>query len=163
MIRRALPADAKAIAQVHISSWQDAYRDLMPSQFLSGLQATLTRREAHWVRSLALGASTVWVAEVGQQVVGWIAVGASRDEDAVQANVGEVMAVYVLAEHWYTGVGLALWKAGLQDLLAQGYERLTLWVLAGNERAIRFYRRAGVWRRPGLSAILKGAVLRWWR
>jgi ribosomal protein S18 acetylase RimI-like enzyme len=143
MIRRALPADAKAIAQVHISSWQDAYRDLMPSQFLSGLQATLASREAHWVRSLALGESTVWVTEVGQQVVGWIAVGASRDEDAVQTNAGEVMALYVLAEHWQTGVGLALWKAGLQDLLAQGYERLTLWVLAGNERAIRFYRRAG--------------------
>ena len=143
MIRRPLPADAKAIAQVQISSWQDAYRDLMPAQFLSGLQATLARREAHWVRSLALGESTVWVAEVGQQMVGWIAVGASRDEDAVQTNAGEVMAIYVLAEHWQTGVGLALWKAGLQDLLVQGYERLTLWVLAGNERAIRFYRRAG--------------------
>ena len=143
MIRRVLPADAKAIAQVHISSWQDAYRDLMPAQFLSGLPATLARREAHWVRLLALGESTVWVAEVGQQIVGWISVGASRDEDAVQAKAGEVMAIYVLAEHWQTGVGLALWKAGLQDLLAQGYERLTLWVLAGNERAIGFYRRAG--------------------
>ncbi|EIK60939.1 MULTISPECIES: GNAT family N-acetyltransferase [Pseudomonas] len=143
MIRRALPADAKAIAQVHISSWQDAYRDLMPAQFLSGLQATLARREAYWARSIASGESTVWVAEVGQQIVGWISVGASRDEDAVQAKAGEVMAIYVLAGHWQTGVGLALWKAGLQDLLAQGYERLTLWVLAGNERAIRFYRRAG--------------------
>ncbi|MEZ0507418.1 N-acetyltransferase family protein [Pseudomonas sp. Env-44] len=143
MIRRALPTDAKAIAQVHIRSWQDAYRDLMPAQFLSGLQVTLARREAHWARSLASGESTVWVAEVGQQIVGWISVGASRDEDAVQANAGEVMAIYVLAEHWHSGVGLALWNAGLQDLLAQGYERLTLWVLAGNERAIRFYRRAG--------------------
>ena len=55
MIRRALPADANAIAQVHISSWQDVYRDLMPAQFLSGLQATLARREAHWARSLASG------------------------------------------------------------------------------------------------------------
>ena len=31
MIRKALPRDAQAIAQVHISSWQDAYRDRMPA------------------------------------------------------------------------------------------------------------------------------------
>lgn len=41
MIRRALSTDANAIAQVHISSWQEAYRDLMPTDYLNGLQATL--------------------------------------------------------------------------------------------------------------------------
>lgn len=37
MIRKASPSDAKAIAQVHISSWQDAYRDLMPAEYLLSL------------------------------------------------------------------------------------------------------------------------------
>ncbi|MBJ2285959.1 GNAT family N-acetyltransferase [Pseudomonas haemolytica] len=143
MIRRALPTDAQAIAQVHISSWQAAYRDLMPAQFLSALQATLAQREANWMRSIASGESNVWVAEVDLQVVGWISVGACRDADAAGGNTGEVMAIYVLAGFWQSGVGLALWEAGLQDLMAQGYKRLTLWVLVGNERAIRFYRRAG--------------------
>ena len=53
------------------------------------------------------------------------------------------MALYVLAEHWKTGVGFALWQAGLQHLIEQGYQRLILWVLTGNERAIRFYRSVG--------------------
>ncbi|WP_460135858.1 N-acetyltransferase family protein [Pseudomonas sp. S1_E04] len=143
MIRRALPSDAKAIAQVHVSSWQEAYRDLMPAEYLNSLNATLPRREAFWGRSIESGESNVWVAQLNQQVVGWISVGASRDEDAAGGGVGEVMAIYVLAGYWQTGVGLALWKAGVQDLLAQGYQRLTLWVLSRNERAIRFYRRAG--------------------
>ena len=155
MIRRALPTDAKAIAQVHISSWQDAYRDLMPAQFLSGLQVTLARREAHWARSLASGESTVWVAEVGQQIVGWISVGASRDDDGAGQNIGEVMAIYVLAGNWQTGLGLALWQAGVQHLMEQGYDRLTLWVLARNERAIQFYRRAGCVEEAGSERTLE--------
>ena len=61
MIRKALPSDAQAIAQVHISSWQAAYRDVMPAQFLKGLESTLARREAYWVRSIASGQSIVWL------------------------------------------------------------------------------------------------------
>lgn len=143
MIRTALPTDAKAIAQVHISSWQAAYRDLMPAEYLNALQTTLAQRESFWARSIESSDSGVWVAEPNNQVVGWISVGASRDDDAAGQNIGEVMAIYVLAGNWQAGVGLALWKAGVQYLREQGYEGLTLWVLARNERAIQFYRRAG--------------------
>lgn len=142
MIRNALPSDARAIAQVHISSWQQAYRELMPGEYLNSLQASLAQRELFWVGSIEAAGSNVWVAELNEQVVGWISVGASRDEGAAN-SVGEVRALYVLAEHWRTGVGHALWSAGLQRLREQEYRRLTLWVLARNERAMRFYRRAG--------------------
>ncbi len=149
MIRKALPGDANAIAQVHIRSWQEAYRDLMPAEFLNGLDVTLARRESFWVRSIESGESDVWVAELDGQVVGWISAGASRDERAAGANTGEVMAIYVLARYWQAGVGLALWNAGLQFLMEQGYECLTLWVLSRNERAIRFYRRMGCFEDAG--------------
>ena len=143
MIRKALPGDANAIAQVHIRSWQEAYRDLMPAEFLKGLDATLARRESFWGRSIESGESDVWVAELDGKVIGWISVGASRDEEAAGANTGEVMAIYVLARYWQAGVGLALWNAGLQFLREEGFQGLTLWVLSRNERAIRFYRRMG--------------------
>lgn len=143
MIRNALPGDAKAIAQVHVSSWQAAYRDLMPADYLNSLGATLARREDYWNRAIEAQEPRVFVAQVNEQVVGWIAVGASRDEAVAGGKVGEVLAIYVLADYWQTGVGLALWKAGLQWLEQQGYACLTLWVLSGNERAIRFYRRVG--------------------
>ena len=159
MIRTALPSDANAIAHVHIRSWQAAYRDLMPADYLHSLGATLARREAFWSRSIESGESNVVVAEAGGQVVGWICIGAGRDEDAVVGESGEVMALYVLAEHWHAGVGLALWQAGVQQLRAQGFQRLTLWVLAGNERAIRFYRRAGCVEEAGSERTLeRGAV-----
>ncbi|KPZ28528.1 Uncharacterized protein ALO38_01541 [Pseudomonas coronafaciens pv. zizaniae] len=155
MIRRALPSDANAIARVHVGSWQDAYRDLMPAEYLSSLETTLAQRESFWARSIESGEPCVLVAELHEQVVGWISVGASRDEDATTDTAGEVMAIYVLARHWQTGVGLALWKAGLQWLMEQGYQRLTLWVLARNERAIRFYRRAGCVEETGSERTLE--------
>lgn len=143
MIRSALLSDAKAIAQVHINSWQEAYRDLMPAEYLNSLEGTLAQREAFWSRSIESGESKVLVAEVDGQVVGLISVGASRDEGAVVGQTGEVIAIYVLAKYWKSGVGLALWDAGLKCLMAQKYQCVTLWVLTRNERAIRFYRRAG--------------------
>lgn len=159
MIRKALPSDAKAIAQVHIRSWQEAYRDLMPADYLNSLEATLARRESSWMGAIASGESPVWVAELDNQVVGWISVGASRDEDIAAGNVGEVMAIYVLAGYWHKGVGLALWNTGVHYLAAQQYPRATLWVLAGNERAIRFYRRAGCVEEPGTERTLhRGGV-----
>ena len=68
MIRKGLPSDAKAIAQVHISSWQDAYRDLMPAQYLLSLGASLPQRESYWIRSIESGESNVFVAVIPNRV-----------------------------------------------------------------------------------------------
>ena len=70
MIRIARPEDAAAIARVHIRSWQQAYRDLLPDDFLLSLEATLDRRTGSWRDSIEKGAA-VLVAEVGAELVGW--------------------------------------------------------------------------------------------
>ncbi|MDY7532462.1 GNAT family N-acetyltransferase [Pseudomonas sp. Bout1] len=143
MIRTARIEDAGDIAWVHIRSWQQAYHELMPAGYLASLEATQPRREAFWRQSLEQGSEAVFVALVEERVVGWIVVSPSRDEDADPDDTGEVQALHVLAEHWGTGVGRALWLKGLEHLASQGLETATLWVLAGNRRAIRFYQNAG--------------------
>ncbi|MCK9735546.1 GNAT family N-acetyltransferase [Pseudomonas syringae] len=141
MIRYALPRDAKSIAQVHVSSWQQAYLNLMPADFLASLTATLPQREAYWVDSIENKESDVLVAELDGRIIGWISVGPCRDEDKTRVESGEVMAIYILAEYWGKGIGTELWRAGLKRLSDQGYKYVTLWVLSKNERAIRFYQR----------------------
>ncbi|MEZ4734027.1 MAG: GNAT family N-acetyltransferase [Caldilineaceae bacterium] len=44
---------------------------------------------------------------------------------------------------WGKGYGAALMTSALQSLQEQGYRIVTLWVLDGNQRAIRFYEAAG--------------------
>jgi ribosomal protein S18 acetylase RimI-like enzyme len=52
-------------------------------------------------------------------------------------------ALYVLSRFWRQGVGHALWLTAQRLLLERGCARVTLWVLAENERAIRFYEKLG--------------------
>ncbi|MBP5073976.1 GNAT family N-acetyltransferase [Pseudomonas chlororaphis] len=144
MIRVARPTDAPAIAQVQIRSWQQAYRGLMPDDYLAALDRTQEQRQAWWKQSIEQGSPEVFVALVDERVIGWIAVGSSRDEDVDRRETAEVMAFYLLAEHWGTGVGRTLWATAVEHLRGQGFQALSLWVLLDNTRATGFYCKAGL-------------------
>lgn len=140
-VRPATIDDAAAVADVHVRSWQAAYRGLLPDAVLDGL--SVERRTAAWRQGLAEARAEVWAAvDGGRRIGGWIAFGASRDEDA-PASAGEVEALYLLPAHWSTGMGRALWLKARERLAARGFATATLWVLEGNARAIRFYEAAG--------------------
>jgi len=158
-VRPAQPVDAAGIAHVHVRSWQQAYRQIFSVEYLYGLEQTLPERESWWLRSLEQRAQDTFVASLAGEVIGWISVGASRDDDNGAERIGEVMAIYILAEHWGHGVGKRLWQTGLQSLARQGYEAFTLWVLADNEQAIGFYRAAGMVEEPHSARTLaRGGV-----
>jgi ribosomal protein S18 acetylase RimI-like enzyme len=141
-IRRARPTDARAIAQVHVDTWQAAYRDLLPSKLLTAL--SVERRAAFWESELkpTPAERMPWIAESNGEVVGFVSSGPSRDADAIPAT-GEVYAIYVLPDCWDKGVGRDLLRHAEHDLLADGYSVASLWVLAGNVRARQFYERSG--------------------
>jgi ribosomal protein S18 acetylase RimI-like enzyme len=139
-IRPALLSDARAIAEVHVRSWQAAYRGIVPDAHLDSL--SIDRREMAFREALARGSPEMWVALSDTEPVGWIAFGASRDV-AAGASVGEIEAIYVVPSHWATGTGWSLWNAARTRLRERQFEAVTLWVLEENERAIRFYRAAG--------------------
>lgn len=143
MIRVAQPDDAAAIARIHVRSWQQAYADLLPADYLHSLDSTVGQREAWWRQSIEEAKEPVFVASIDGMIVGWVSPGASRD-DVESQRTGEIRAIYVQAEYWGTGMGRALWSAAIKYLAQQRYERVTLWVLVGNHRAIAFYTRAGL-------------------
>ncbi|WP_374590186.1 N-acetyltransferase family protein [Aquabacterium sp.] len=139
-IRPATICDAKGIAEVHVHSWQAAYRQLLPDDFLAAL--SVEKREVMWGKLLAGGKPSLLVAESAGKLVGFSAFGPCRDEGAESADY-ELEAIYVAPPHWSSGVGRELWLSSLDALLAVGAKSISLWVLAGNERAIRFYQAAG--------------------
>jgi GNAT superfamily N-acetyltransferase len=139
-IRRASVADAAAIAQVHVKSWQHAYRDLLPADYLAAL--SVAERQALWQSTLPRPHAPVWLAEVAGQVVGFISIGPCRDP-VVPPNAYEIWAFYLLPEYWAQGIGRALWQAVQQALLPLHVPSISLWVICGNRRAIDFYEAAG--------------------
>jgi ribosomal protein S18 acetylase RimI-like enzyme len=146
-MRRARHADARAIAEVHVRTWQEAYRDLLPPQFLAEL--SIEARERYWQSEIDCtpGDRAPWIADAGDEVVGFASVGPSRDADAGD-RTGELYTLYVLPDCWERGVGGDLLRRAEHDLADHGYAEASLWVLAGNERARRFYEKAR-WRLDG--------------
>ena len=129
-----------------MEGWRWAYRGLLPDGFLGRL--SVEDRERMWREGFAEpGERVAWVAERDGRVVGFCVTGPSEDADA-DRRTAEVYAIYLLPEVVGTGVGRRLFEHAVEDLRRRGFRAATLWVLEANERARRFYERAG-WRTDG--------------
>ncbi|HWH21210.1 MAG TPA: GNAT family N-acetyltransferase [Solirubrobacterales bacterium] len=167
-----------AVAEVHVRSWQEAYRELMPGEFLAALDPS-DRAGTYTFEAGGDGPTTVLAVasadEVGragdeddpsltnsgevrpgsssspvEPVLGFVTFGPSRDEDAV--GMGEIYALYVDPSRYEGGLGRMLMAHARQRLKEQGFEAAVLWVLQGNERAASFYEREG-WEPDGATRI----------
>ena len=147
-LRRAEPADARAVAELHVAAWKAAYPGLVPQDYLDDLAPE--DRQGAWEEALASDPwPVVLVAEENGSLLGFSSVSPSGDEDA-GPGVGEVQTLYVGPGAWRRGVGTALLEAACGELAASGCTTATLWVLGVNERARRFYERNG-WRPDGAT------------
>jgi GNAT superfamily N-acetyltransferase len=131
VIRAGTAADAEAVARVQVESWRAAYSHVLP---VDGLAALSIEARARMHRRFP-----PIVAEVDDEIVGFVSVGPARDDDAE----GELFAIYVHPEHWGSGVGRELIAAGEEQLRELGHLHAVLWVLEDNPRARRFYEAAG--------------------
>ena len=143
-LRDALVADARAIATVHVRSWQAGYRGVIADPVLDSL--SVDERERSWRALLAgeSGPARVLVADAdGRAVAGFVGfLRPSRDDDA-SPDTGEIAALYVDPAHWRCGVATALLREALERLHAGGAGEVTAWVLEGNEGGSAFWRAAG--------------------
>jgi ribosomal protein S18 acetylase RimI-like enzyme len=148
--------DCRAIAEVHVSSWQQAYKGLLPEPYLASL--SVRERETMWQSVIDNQLSHVLLSRDSGRVLGFVAYGKPRDDD-VPARCMEILALYVHPDSWSTGVGRRLWLTALTQILSEGCTSITLWVFADNQRAIRFYERAGFHLQPGhLKQIERGGI-----
>ncbi len=155
VVREATLDDARAIAEVHVRTWQGAYRGIVDQAILDAM--SVDERARRW-RSWFGGDGEselkhVYVAEDERVIVGFVGAGSCRDADASPA-VGEVHAIYVLPTSWNHRVGLSLMQTALEALRVV-YSEAKLWVLEGNVRARRFFERGG-WYADGTSQFLEG-------
>ena len=145
LLRRAEPGDELAVAAVHVAGWQAGYAGLLPASYLDGLQ-----REDHAARySFAdggVGRPATVVAVEADDVIGFATTGPVPNAESV--GQGQLYALYVRPDCWRRGVGRRLLVDARARLVHAGCTTAVLWMLAGNERAQRFYRADG-WRPNG--------------
>ncbi|MEG8278232.1 GNAT family N-acetyltransferase [Streptomyces sp. AHA2] len=137
------PADCERVAEIRVRGWQHAYRGMMPQSYLDGLSVAedAERRRARLARGED-GVTDLVAEDAGGEVVGWACHGPYR-EGEVRTRDAELYAVYVHPDRLGRGAGRALLAESVARCAAAGRGRMFLWVLKDNDRARRFYARAG--------------------
>jgi GNAT superfamily N-acetyltransferase len=143
-IRPATPADAEAIARVHVQSWREAYAGIVPDPVLETL--SVERRTMMWleITTTRTRSSFVYVAEDPTAgIVGFASGGAQRDKGIDYA--GEVYALYLLQSHQKQGLGRQLFQAVIERLRAAGHQSILVWVLAQNLSRYFYEKMGGIY------------------
>ncbi len=136
-----------AVARVHVRSWQAAYRTLMPDEYLDQLRPEDRAQRYDFETQDPEKPWTVIAIDAGV-VQGFVTTAPARDPD--MDGYGELCALYVDPARWGRGIGEALISAARARLRDSGFRNAMLWLLAGNTRADRFYRKDG-WMPDGVS------------
>jgi len=126
-IRGAIQKDAKAIGRVQVDSYLDAYKLLLPAEYLANF--TYEEQEKDW---LDWGVShTQDILLVAEDEAGIIAYALSRVLTK-EPGWGEVVALHVSPRHKRQGAGRALFDASARRLEQRGCRSLLIWTLEGN-------------------------------
>lgn len=148
-VRSASPEDAKDIARIHAHSWRTAYRGLLPQGYLDAMSPFVLA--ARWQKRLRWDSSRpdsreqdILVVEHEGRVAGFAEIGPCVDDAELVGFAGEMNMLYVDPELVGRGLGRQLLDHGLRALAGREYFWVVIWVLEDNQRARRFYERAGL-------------------
>jgi ribosomal protein S18 acetylase RimI-like enzyme len=140
-IRLTVPQDAPAIATIHVTAWQAAYKGLMPAEVLDKL--SVSKRTTMWEQSMTSPRSStiIYLAEDGGDAVGFVAGGPPQTE--VKDYRAEVYALYILPGHWRKGLGRQLMQVMVSSFQDNNKTSMVIWVLKDNLPACSFYTALG--------------------
>ncbi len=135
-IRRAAPRDLAVNAWLYHQNHKTTYRDLLPA-YVSGLTPAYCREK--WGRFLSDGQGRVWTAYDGGAFLGF----AAGMPDAELPGTWYLEALHVAETARGRGVGSALIRAMAASAAEQGFAKMSVCIIRGNEGAEKLYRRLG--------------------
>lgn len=126
-------SEIRGKAYVHWKAWQETYTGLLSQSYMDDFSLEKSTDLAYCCPD------NILVAKESDKVIGFVKYGQYRESPI--PDTGEIHAIYILKEYYDKKVGYALMRAAV-DQLSQ-YDQIAVWVLKGNNRAIRFYERYG--------------------
>lgn len=147
-VRAALPDDADAIADAHVTAWRVGYRGVFPDEYLDSDEFESDRRD-WWEQRLIDGPpdndnvlNELVVAELDGRVVGFGHVGDELVDDGPRSGRGEVYGFYLHPDAWGSGAATEMMRT-CEAALAGHFDTAVLWTLFATPRSRRFYEKAG--------------------
>lgn len=142
IIRPAEVDDARAIATIHVRSWQDTYIDILPEHGLAAL--SIDDRMQQWSGWLQAenNPTRALVVEMDEMVVGFAAWGPNTDANA-EPGTAMLYSIYLHPNHKGAGIGSQLLESVEVEMIAEGHAAAVLHVLEQNAPTRTFYERHG--------------------
>ncbi len=146
-IRLATYADAQDIANIHALSWEAAYKDILPTEYIRKQSAS---REAMWKRILSTENNIHYIILNNSTPVGILTVGPPQHEEikiendtGIDDSFWELHGIYLHPDYFLRGIGTTALKFAMDKAREVGKTNMLLWVFEGNVNSIKFYEKCG--------------------
>lgn len=127
---------ASKVSHIYAYSWKAAYRGIVPQPYLDALSPE------YWTSFLQGTPPYKGFVLVDEgEPVATSLIAPARDE--AMRGWGELVSIYVLPQYFGKGYGKKLFSYSVEQLCAEGFRNIYLWVFEENTRARVFYERNG--------------------
>ena len=127
--------DFNAISRIYALSWKEAYKNIVPQQYLDDIS------ENNWADKLRNSSYDAYIIIENGIYIGTSSICAARDKE--MGGWGEIISIYLLPEYFGKGYGKPLFDNSVNALKNMGYDKIYVWVLEQNMRARKFYEKNG--------------------
>ena len=138
-IRLAKPVDVIDMAEVHMRSWDAAYQNIIPAEYIREKNAG---RRALYQRVITEDNTFAYVIRHKDQTIGVIKVAPAQDED-MDDSVYELHYFYLHPDFFRKGIGSQAMDFAFDISRGLNKQCMVVWVLAKNVNAIGFYKKCG--------------------
>ena len=139
MIRSAVLDDVSRIAEIKVSGWRYAYRDILSDYELFAKRQVIKTIEG--IKSRLQDEAEIIVYEEEDIIKGYAWYGVT--DEAEGNDTYEIYSIYIQPEFTKKGIGSELLRAIETKAERLQRDKVVLWVLEKNHNAIRFYRKNG--------------------
>lgn len=130
-IRKAKHSDLNGIIRVNVETWKTAYKGVVPDKYIQGFG--IRTQDKKWQAQLnnMIDENVFFIAENNKgEIVGFAIGGSERSKNPNYK--GELMGIYILKEYQKQGIGKALTKKIVENLIKMKVNTMLVWVLENN-------------------------------
>ena len=137
LIRFAGPDDCDHIANLYVASHRETYKDLLPDRYFDMLTPVYAKEK--WTHYLQESGSRIWVAYEDDRFLGFSAGSADKD----LSDTWLLDSLHVVGAARGKGVGTALIRTNGMYAVENGFLRMSICIVRGNEKARLLYEKLG--------------------
>ena len=141
-IREPILSDEKDMARIITDCWKDAYKNILPQEFLNNL--SYEDRENR-IRSSILGTNKKFTSDMvvykDENIKGVAFYGKNICD--LPENFGEIIVLYVDINEHRKGIGRNLVQYVKNELKSRGFTNMVIWCLKDNIPSVEFYKAMG--------------------